>query len=161
MTIQLQYQLPPGGTHEYDLVNDNGIQQDFTLETAVIMSLFTDARATAEELLVAGLPKDHFGGWWGDSFPEVDGDVLGSKLWLLTRAKRTDATLALGQKYAEESLQWMLDDEVAESVDVTPSWYEVARKGILILAVDIQRPGELEPRWRRVWEAISGAPVES
>lgn len=158
MTIQLQYK-GSNGSREYDLVNLNGLQQDLGLDTPVIISLFTDARATPEELEIAGLPRDHFGGWWGDTYPEIDGDIMGSKLWLLTRAKRTDATLELAKQYAEDALDWIVKDEIASSVLVTPSWYEVAVKGLLILQVDIQRPEELEPKWRRVWEAISGAPV--
>lgn len=157
MTIQLQYQGPQADV-EFDLVNLNGLQRDAGLETAVILSLFQNARATEHELTVAGLPLDYWGGYWGDTYPDIDGDIQGSKLWLLARGKRTAATLDLAEKWAGEALQWLVDDNVAASVKVTPSWHP--NTGLLILRVDIQRPGEVEPRWSRVWEAISGAPVE-
>ncbi len=157
MTIQLAYQGALADV-EFDFVNINGLQRDYGLETAVILSYFTNARATAHELEVAGLPKDYWGGYWGDTYPEIDGDIQGSKLWLLARAKRTDDTLTLAEKWASEALQWLIDDKVASDVIVAPAWHP--NTGLLILPTDIQRPGEVEPRWSGIWEAISGAPVE-
>ena len=153
MTIRLLFSLPDG----YDFVNENGLQTDDGLETAVIISLFSDKRATETELRDAGLKQDHLGGWWGDSFPEIDGDVLGSKLWLLQRATRTQATLDLAELYAADALQWLLTDKVAQTVTSTASFFGTT--GLLIIAIEIQRPDKLQPKWSRVWQAISGEPV--
>ncbi len=151
-TIAIRHTIGPG----YDFVNDNGIQTEEGLETACIISLFTNRRATEQELRLAGLDSDHLGGWWGDSFPEIDGDVLGSKLWLLERGKRQQATLDDADRYAAEALQWLLDDKVAQAVTPTASFFEDT--DLLIIAIDIERPDDLQPKFRRVWEAIAGIP---
>lgn len=141
----------------FDLVNDNGLQSDDGLQTAVIVSLFTDRRATPDELAEAGLPADQNRGSWQDDYPETDGDVEGSKLWLLARAKRTDETLARAKGYAEDALAWLVADGVALRVIVVASWHGLT--GYLVIAIDIERARA--PRWRRVWDAISGELLEA
>jgi phage gp46-like protein len=141
----------------FDLVNENGLQSDDGLQTAVILSLFTDARASADELAAAGLPVDQNRGSWQDDYPETEGDVFGSKLWLLARAKRTDETLSRARGYAEAALAWLLADGVAQRVTVGTSWY--GRTGFLVVTVDIERART--PRWRTVWDAISGELLEA
>ncbi len=155
MTIGLQYS-GIGNAPEYDLVNTGGIRRDEGLTTLVILSLFQDARATEEELLVAGLPLDSPGGWWGDTDPEIDSDIQGSKLWLLTRAKREDATLDLAVLYADQALAWVLTTNLADSVTNTARWFETS--GLLILRTEIQRPGKLEPKWEQEWQ-VAGQPI--
>jgi phage gp46-like protein len=139
--------------------SDAGIETDDGLETAVIRSLFEDARATAEELREAGMPEAEQGGWWGDAYNEVEGDAEGSKLWLLARSKKTEETLARAKSYAEDALAWLFEDEVASAVDVEATWLYGVHRGLLILVIDITRlDGE---RWRSVWNAISGDLLES
>ncbi len=145
-------------TAGFDLVVEDGrLATDDGLQTAVILSLFTDARATADELAAAGLSADQNRGSWQDDYPEVEGDVWGSKLWLLARAKRTDETLARAKAYAERALAWLAEDRVAKRVTVGASWY--ARTGLLVLTVDIER--DAAPRWRAVWNAVSGELLEA
>ncbi|NRA02908.1 MAG: phage GP46 family protein [Myxococcales bacterium] len=159
MTIRLAYQSSDGD-REYDLVLlAGGLDRDPGLMTAIIISLFTDAAATEAELVTAGLPAGTRGGWWGDTYPEIDGDVLGSKLWLLTRAKRDDATLELAKKYAEDALAWMLEDGQAEKVVIEPAWHEST--GLLTISLAIQKPGELQPQWVALWEAIEGEVLDA
>jgi len=92
----------------FDLQGDQG------LFTAVVVSLFTDARANADDTLpdeAAGqteAEKDRRG-WWGDAIRE-DGDTsgpIGSRLWLLWREKDLPAVIVRAQQYAEESLAWL------------------------------------------------------
>lgn len=84
------------------------------LVRAVIISLFTWRRAAADDVSPNG---DKFG-WWGDSFPAVTGDQIGSRLWLLSRAKLTTETISRAKGYALEALQWLIDQGVAGGVDV-------------------------------------------
>jgi phage gp46-like protein len=90
------------------------------LDTAVIISLFTDALAPADEQL----PDDTGDrrGWWGDSFQDVDGDSDGSVLWLLAREIQTQQTLERAQTYSRKALKWMIDDGVASAVSVVASY---------------------------------------
>lgn len=96
------------------------------LVRAVIISLFTWRRANPDD----DLPGDLRMGWWGDSFPLVANDRIGSRLWLLSRAKLIPETLARAKEYAEEALRWLVDDGVAARVEV-----EVERQGLTTLAL--------------------------
>lgn len=98
-----------------DLVPDAG------LRTAVLISLFTDALARADDEIPDG--TDDRRGWWGDTPVEgAAADPVGSRLWLLVRAKRTEETRRRAETYARDALAWMLADGVAEAVGVSAAW---------------------------------------
>lgn len=101
------------------------------IETAVIISLFTDRRAPDDIELPEGADR---GGWWGDSYPDVEGDELGSLLWLLKREMQTPGTLERARKYAREALDWMIADEVARQVTVVATYPE---RGWMLLSIEI------------------------
>lgn len=128
------------GIEENDYVLDEG------LESAVFLSLFTDRRAEAGDVLPEGETDRR--GWWGDT----NDDKIGSRLWLLSRSKQTTDTLTRAQEYATEALQWMLDDRVSDQIDVTT---EYVRPGMMGIAVTISRP-KLDPvqyRYNYTWAA--------
>jgi phage gp46-like protein len=127
-----------------------GLTEDDGLETAVIISLFTDRRA-AEDDVLPGMDGDRRG-WWADAYPAVQGDLIGSRLWLLAREKQIPQTLARAREYAIEALQWLVEDGIAASVDVTA---EVVRTGVLGLTVEIQRTAGPTARYR--FETFWGA----
>ena len=91
------------------------LDDDDGLETAVILSLFTDRLADPGD---TGLATTARRGWWGDAYAESAGDLIGSRLWLLAREKRTPVVLSRAELYAREALQWLVDDGVASSVTV-------------------------------------------
>lgn len=96
---------------------------DDDLTTAVIISLFTWRRARPDDVL-----PDFIGdrkGWFGDTLADVDGDQIGSRLWLLAREKITTETIARAREYCVEALQWLIADKVASRVDV-----EIERNGM-------------------------------
>ena len=114
-----------------DLATDEG------LETAAAISLFTDRRAGRDDALPGG--DDDRRGWWGDAFAGVEGDLIGSKLWLLGREKNLPEALNRARDYGAESLAWMVEDGIAERVEViaaapngsaisTPCWAPAARR---------------------------------
>ncbi|QXH53209.1 phage GP46 family protein [Pseudomonas fakonensis] len=82
---------------------------------AAVISLLTWRRADADD----ALDDTERYGWWGDSFPSVANDRIGSRLWQLRRRALTDATVRDAEVFARESLAWMLDDGRALSVSVT------------------------------------------
>jgi phage gp46-like protein len=102
------------------------------LVTPVLMSLFTDREANPDDTLTDGSSDPR--GWWGDEGPYL----IGSRLWLLERAKRTQQTLSLAQGYIEEALQWMIDDGVVDRFDVTVEW---TRHNMLGARVTVYRKG--------------------
>jgi len=119
-----------------------GLTEDDGLETAVIISLFTDRRATADDSIPDGSSDRR--GWWADEFAAVNNDLIGSRLWLLSREKQLPAVLVKAQAYAQEALQWLVDDGVAESVTVLAS---NPASGVLGLQVDISRPQQPVTRY--------------
>lgn len=144
--IKLSYN---NGTQSADLVRDGGnIQLDETLDTAVLISLFSRRRANVDDILPD--PKGHREGWWADPYADVAGDLIGSRLWLLGRATQSQTTLNLAKTYALEALQWLIDDKIAKSIDV-----EVQRHayGVLAFRVEIVKPTDPISRWVRLWFA--------
>ncbi|MEE1920313.1 phage GP46 family protein, partial [Pseudomonas asiatica] len=61
---------------------------DKNLIRTVVISLFTWRRAGPDD----PVDDEERYGWWGDSFPRVADDRIGSRLWLLRRVKLTDRT---------------------------------------------------------------------
>lgn len=129
-----------------DLATDEG------LESAVIISLFTDRRAAPDDVLPEGL--DDRQGWWGDTFADVDGDQIGSRLWLLRRAKRTVESQRKAIEYVQEALAWLVEDGVAASTSTTAEW--LGDSG-LALTVAIVRPAGAPAQFKfALWEAMRG-----
>lgn len=96
-------------------VTDGDLDLDGGLTTAVKISLFTDRQARLDD----PYENNDRRGWWGDQTSSISGDQIGSRLWLLERAKTTSETIRLAKGYIEEALQWMIDDGVAKKVEVT------------------------------------------
>ena len=140
--------LPQNGDFSADIsLILAGLATDDGLRTAVIISLFSDARAADDD------PLPHHDadrrGWWGDAYAEIPGDVTGSKLWLLSRAKQLPATLTSAETYARASLAWLIADGVASAVSVVASF---PNRGWLGLAIDIARPnGPARQHFDFVW----------
>jgi phage gp46-like protein len=118
----------------YDEFGD--LEKDGGLETAVFISLFSDARASLDDEL-SDNTKDRRG-WFGDGI-DADGDSMGSKLWLLDRSKTLKEVISRSATYAREALEWLLVDGIASKVNVTSS-RAGANQDWLILEIDIQKP---------------------
>lgn len=128
-----------------------GLQSAEPLVRAVIVSLFTWRRALPDD----DLPGVDRMGWWGDTFSPVEGDRIGSRLWLLSRSKLLPETTARAKEYAQEALQWLIDDGVATRVEV-----EAERQGqsTLVLACRIYKPEVATPvdvRFTNVWDFLT------
>lgn len=132
-------------------IDGPGLAVDDGLRTALLVSLFTDARSRDDDELPAGETRRR--GWWGDLLA-VPGDGIGSRLWLLAREKQTEETRERAQDYAREACQWLIDDGVASQVDVSAEWLDgVGRLG---LAVTVHRPGldAVTHRFDDLWKSI-------
>lgn len=131
-----------------DLSTDQGIT------TAVLLSLFTDRRAEPDDQPPSGDARDRRG-WWADQFAEIEGDRIGSRLWLLDRSKRSNETLLRAKEYVREALAWMVEDRVVASVDVV---VEATDRALLITA-GLQRPGRdpVSFRFAHAWDHMQGS----
>jgi phage gp46-like protein len=127
------------------------LESDAGLETATIVSLFTDRLADPGDELPDNTSDRR--GWWGDAFALAAGDLIGSKLWLLGRSKHLPAVADRAEDYAREALRWLIDDGIAAEVAVIAEWYSAST---LALGVEITRPDgtEMTFRFDNIWEAI-------
>lgn len=104
------------------IFQDNDFETDEGLGTAVLMSWFSDQRASNDDEIPNATTDPEFidkRGWWGDLVdPTFTEDKIGSKLWLLNRAKTTQENITKGQDYGKEALQWMIDDGIVKDVAV-------------------------------------------
>lgn len=99
------------------VIEADDLKADPGLQTAILLSLFTDARAEADDPDPAG--DNDRRGYWADEFAEVEEDRMGSRLWLLDRQPARQNILVDAEKYDREALQWMIDDKVVDSIEVT------------------------------------------
>jgi len=130
------------------LTPEGSLLMEGGLETAVLLSLFTDARV-AESELPPGLNSVR--GWWGDEFLSNPGDKTGSKLWTFSRDKLNTKTAASIQVRAKQALAWMIDDGTALKVDVTTA----VKPGFIEIIVKITRPSGREDRFAMQWDGQS------
>lgn len=87
-----------------------------SFDTSLQVSLFTDARADASQVPRSELRR----GWWGNQFsPGFPGFEIGSKLWLLNQARKTQDTLNNAIDFVRNSLQWLVTDNHAKGVNVS------------------------------------------
>jgi phage gp46-like protein len=93
------------------IINDD---VEISLRRAVEISLFTWRRANTSDRA----DDDERFGWWGDSYPLVANDRIGSRLWLLRRRKLTTETIGAAVMYAQEALKWLIDDGHVADVQV-------------------------------------------
>jgi phage gp46-like protein len=106
-----------------DMVVQNGaLLTGNDLETAIIISLFTDALADDGDVIY----DPDLMGWWGDRYsavedstlPVIQNDRIGSKLWQVFNRPRNQDTLNWMADQIRVALNWMIVDGVAQSFDV-------------------------------------------
>lgn len=108
-----------------DLTSGNDV------ETAVLISLFTDRQAQPSDIVPdASIGNRDPRGWWAQDAKYQ----IGSRLWLLDRAKGVSDTPIRAKDYCIEALQWMLDDGVVARFDITTSWVQPSQLRIIIVA---------------------------
>jgi phage gp46-like protein len=130
-----------------DIVIENGdLKADNGLETAVLISLFSDRRADIEEL-----PKGdtNLKGWWADLISDKITDLIGSKLWLADRAKMETELLPLLEDYVRDALNWMIEDGIAQSVEVIATQNDSQSA---TLSVTINKPDGDNIPFKFIWD---------
>lgn len=136
-----------------DLVfENNDLKTEQGLETAVMISLFTDRRANDDDILPE-VNSDDKRGWWGDQTSNIEDDQIGSRLWLLDRAKTTEENIVRCKQLVRESLQWMIDDGVFIKMTVDAERQGTPGNDRLVFSVDgFKRDGskvslEFDNKW--------------
>ena len=142
-------QDPKTGASYIDwLMNGPDLLSEEGLATAVLISLFTDRLADADDTIPGAPPTASKGppdrrGWWGDTpadptqakGPQA---LTGSRFWLRAGWPASDKTARQIELDAREALQWMVDENVAQSIDVTTWW---CARDVMSLHVSIAQRG--------------------
>ena len=132
---------------------DGDLESDDGLETAVIISLFTNRRVPKAEIPEGLITQE---GWWGDIFPDVETDQIGSTLWTFSRSKFNPAIIPPIEDAMRDSLNWMIDDGLAQAIDATASFSPVddtSQNRCLLLSVSITKPdGDTSNRFGFLWD---------
>lgn len=142
------------GTHgDYVLIAD-GIHPSYLLSsndlvTSAIISLFSD-RVAAIDDVIADYSNDPRG-WWGDAGEDYP---IGSRFWQLRRHKLTQSTATLAVGFAQEALQWMIDDGVVSNIDIS---FEIVGTNQLSLLIVFKRDGspDLAQKFLWVWSSLN------
>jgi len=144
------------------LLTPMGLDQTLELATAAIIALGTDGLAAADDDLPDPDSDDRCG-WWGDlDANEIWGAwPIGSKLWLLRRAKITDpnaregATINNAQFYGMQALQPFVDHKIATAVDVEA--LRVSSERIDMLCTIYRGPNPpIQLRYQQMWDEMQG-----
>ncbi|WP_223554909.1 phage GP46 family protein [Pseudomonas sp. BF-R-01] len=120
-----------------------------SLLRAVTISLYTWRRAETDD----PIDDDERYGWWGDSYPAIADDRIGSRLYLLRRVKLTPQTQRDAEFYAREALQWLLDDGEVIAIDIASEKVDVNRLN-LIPTLTVASGARLEIKQPSSWQVI-------
>ena len=139
------------------LLDDGTLDDTQALCTAVVVALGTDRLASPEDILPDPDSTDR-AGWWGDMDAEelFNGWPIGTKLWLLRRAKIVGAedpegaTITRVEQYISEALQPFVTQRIASSFDVE-AW-RVGRETVEATVVIYRGPTRpVEMRFQVLW----------
>ena len=141
----------------YDLVIDEE-SADFAsaegFETSIPVSLFTDARAPAVQVQEAQGRR----GWVGNIlFADIERE-LGGLLWILDQARLTENIINLAKTFAEESLNWMVEDGIARNINAT-----VVQDGLRSVKIftNITTIDNTVQRYVTLWRATDQEKIET
>jgi len=129
--IDIKFCYADNHSEYYDINFDsNGdfVQVD-NFDTSILLSLYTDQRAGSSEIGEARKRRGYIADELYNSF------VHGSKLWLLEQSRLNNNTRNLAKTYAENSLQWFLEDGYLENIDVSTRIYDNINIEIIIIAL--------------------------
>lgn len=122
-----------------------------TLNTAVILSLFTNRRAGRDDKLPLGQTDRQ--GWVGEEFTssgfDARADEWGSALWLLN-GKATGDVLEHARFAAQEALAWLVRDEIVSRIVVTAEWVG-ERRDRLAVRPQLYKPDQVRPVYDVLW----------
>lgn len=114
MTVDAVLTLNEAGYYDFSIDSDGDIETADSFDTALTYSFFGERRASQDEVVAPQLRR----GWVGNIYlyPESDFEN-GSKIWLLYQSRLTRDTLNRLQDEATKAPQWMVDDDLAVSID--------------------------------------------
>jgi len=126
------------GTADFAMASTGDLETGFDLETAVLLSLFSDAQADPGDIVPdtadpRGVWFDTYSALEDPALPVIANDRFGSKLWQAFARIRNQDTLNWAANEVISALSWMIADGVAASVTATA--YFTSNGGIGVIPV--------------------------
>ncbi len=119
------------------------------LQTASLVSMFTDARVDEHVPPAPAGPPDRRG-CWTDTYT---GWRIGSRLWTRQRLVKNQQTLTLITGDVKDCLNWLIAEGVVSRVDISASWINRTMIGVSITAhMPLADPQTFQFQW--VWNQI-------
>ena len=135
----------------FDLVIEDGdFKNEEGFDTAIWVSLFTDARASESQVLA----PENRRGWMGNLVSDVEEREVGGLLWLAEQRRLTQDSLNEIVDYVRKSLNWFIEDNIAQKIEV--SGEIVPRSGIAISIIITTSDGSTSSHYIPMWE-VTGA----
>lgn len=135
-----------------DMLATYALQVEDTLQTAIILSLFTDKRAGPDDRLP--LNETNRRGWAGDEFIadtfSPGRDDWGTLLWLCYTTKVTGDIPAFAEFTCKEGLAWLVRDGIASRVSVTAEWIGPGADRLAVRP-QIYKPDQVSPVYDVLW----------
>jgi phage gp46-like protein len=118
---------------------DGDLVLDETPATAMLISFGSDRRARPDDELPTGVSEINQPsslverrGWAGDAL-DGQGEKIGSRLWLLDRAKQSELTRLMAAEWTKEAFGWAEADTGVAAI-VSAEW---ARREMLALTASV------------------------
>ncbi len=136
----------------FDLSIESGdLAGEAGLDTAIWVSLFTDARASADLIT----KPENRRGWAGNLANTIEGRQLGGLLWLVDQRRLTQKTVNDVVDYSKKSLQWFIDDGLLNKVEASA---EIIPQSGITLAIKVTAlGGSVRTQYFNLWELTGNA----
>ena len=113
-----------------------------SLDTAILMSILAEVRATASEMPTSSRRR----GWIGNE--STEGVEMGSKMWLFEQARITGSNLAELSVIINNGLTWLVEQNIATSTSATAFF----RDGVVQVEIVLVRASSVvEKKFFELW----------
>jgi len=144
--IDLDLQKTDEGYYDLYLDSDGDFAKTKGFNTALKMSLLTDARAEASQVPDPTRRR----GWWGNFLLGFGNYQLGSLLWLLNQARATQNTLNDAVDFSRNALQWLIEDGHLDKINVSAEYTSLTE---LMEHIDLIRSNNvIQSFGYQIWE---------
>ena len=136
----------------FDIEIENGvIKREDGFDTALNLSMLTYGRAPASRVV----KPENRRGWLGNTVSPVIGRNIGSLMWLLNQRRLRQATLNEAISFSREALNWIVEDGLAQKIEVTGTI--IPQTGIQLAITITALNGETETYYINLWELTGNA----
>lgn len=128
--------------YDFSIDSDGDIQTADFFDTSILYSIFGERRASSDEVVEPQRRR----GWIGNG-PDFEN---GSKLWLYEQARLTRDILNRIEDEARKSLEWLVGEGFAVSIDNVTATVSSGRVG---LSIEIRRSRDkVDRKFFDLWE---------